>query len=218
MQSQGIKEGDVLDVQRGPIEDNAAYKGHDRYVGTNEFRVKGTEEHLDIDDKIVREVVKWTMKEMSNTSNATSSPPTGGASSSRPSASGDSTVMGVSRGITSGMGIGYGRGIGSSRGIGSGRGNGSSKGIGCDRGSYSGRGIGFGKRNGSGRGSGSNIIDGVGMSSEASIRRPKVPNSGATTSSSQPGRSVEKMIISSRTVKHASEAISDLGFQPRVLR
>ncbi|KAF2313510.1 hypothetical protein GH714_011341 [Hevea brasiliensis] len=56
---------------------------------------------------------------------------------------------------------------------------GSGKGIGSGRGSYSRKGI------GSGRGSGSDVTDGVGMSSESSIRRGKLPNFGATTSSSQ---------------------------------
>ncbi|KAF2313522.1 hypothetical protein GH714_011418 [Hevea brasiliensis] len=73
----------------------------------------------------------------------------------------------------SNKGIGFGRGISSGRVVGSG------KGIGSGRGSYSRKGI------GSGRGSGSDVTDGVGMSSESSIRRGKLPNFGATTSSSQ---------------------------------
>ncbi|KAF2302486.1 hypothetical protein GH714_036541 [Hevea brasiliensis] len=132
----------------------------DRYVGTNEFRVKGTEEHLDIDDP--------NSKGSSEVDNEGNEPVRGiklWPESDHPylEPPQTTTLLGKpkknrTRGITSGMGIGYGRGIGSSRGIGSGRGNGSSKGIGCDRGSYSGRGIGSSKRNGSGRGSGSDKL------------------------------------------------------------
>ncbi|KAF2306361.1 hypothetical protein GH714_017051 [Hevea brasiliensis] len=48
--SQGIKKGDVPKVHLGPAEDDAAYEGNDRYVGTNGIRVGGTEEHLESDD------------------------------------------------------------------------------------------------------------------------------------------------------------------------